>query len=256
MRLAIRLTGLAIEAITRIETRLLCAILIGGAGQLVAYAQVPDADHERPDVDFSGVYLGAPAIGPDEYPLTAEGERTLSVYDAFSASRADDCAPPRMPGMLLGTTVSAMEIIQEEGRMEIRSERGDAVRTIHMGGTTPPASEPHTNLGYSTGHWTGPALVIHTTHLSGGVLGRDSGYPISPEARVTERYWREAGENSLQLELVIDDPVNYSQPVTIRTRKIWSPDEQVRPWNCFSLGPQDTEEPPDIEELKRLLEDL
>ena len=246
----------AIGTNTRMEARLLCTILLGSAGHLAAYAQVPDADPGQPDVNFSGVYLGAPAIGPDEYPLTAEGERTLSAYDAFSASRADDCAPPRMPGMLLGTSVSAMEIIQEGDRMEIRSERGDAVRTIHMGDAAPPASAPHTHLGYSTGLWLGSVLVIDTTHLSGGVLSRDSGYPISPEAHVTERYWRENGEHSLRLELVIDDPVYYTQPVTISTRKIWSPEEQVRPWNCFSLGPQDSDEPPDIEALKRLLEDL
>ena len=69
-----------------------------------------------------------------------------------------------------------------------------------------------------------------------------------------ERYWREAGESNLQMELSIDDPVNYTGPVDLAREWIWSPDEQIVPWECISLGPRDTE--PDIDALRRLLRDL
>ena len=71
---------------------------------------------------------------------------------------------------------------------------------------------------------------------------------------MTERYWRNLGENDLQMELVVDDPVNYSEPVTLTRVFVWSAEEQVRPWECISLGPRFSE--PDIDELARMLEEL
>ena len=53
------------------------------------------------------------------------------------------------------------------------------------------------------------------------------------------------------MELVLNDPVNYTEPVTLSREWLWAPNEQVIPWNCVSLGPRDEE--PDIEALRRLL---
>ena len=135
----------------------------------------------------------------------------------------------------------------------MRLEHGGTVRSIHMDGATPPADQPHIELGYSMGHWAGDVLTIETTHLAGGVVFTSRGYPVSRDARITERYWREAGKN-LQMELLLDDPVNYMQPVKLGREWIWSPDEQIIPWNCISLGPRDSE--PDIDALRRLLREL
>ncbi len=83
-----------------------------------------------------------------------------------------------------------------------------------------------------------------------------SNYRTSERAsRFTERYWRNPGENDLQMELVIHDPVNYTQPVRFEREWIWTPDERVHPYNCFSLE-LDESEPVDIDELKRRLEQL
>jgi len=53
---------------------------------------------------------------------------------------------------------------------------------------------------------------------------------------------------------VVDDPVNYTEPVTLGRTWIWSADERVRAWNCISLGARGSE--PDIEELAQALEAL
>ena len=53
------------------------------------------------------------------------------------------------------------------------------------------------------------------------------------------------------MELVIEDPVNYTEPFQIGREWIWSPDEQAIPWNCVSLGDWDRE--PDFDELRRIL---
>ena len=237
----------------RTTIALLCATtLVGTANNSTARAQ---ARGEAPGTDFSGVYVGGPLTQPDTYPLSAEGIHRRNAYDAFTASREDDCAPPTMPGILLGGLIAGMQITLEDGRIEMRLERNDATRSIQITGVAPPSNQAHTNLGYSTGSWDGAVLTVETTHLLSSVLGRDSGYPLSEEARVVERYWREPGNDDLQMELVIDDPANYTQPVTISREWIWSPDEVVKPWSCFNLGPRESE-PPDIEELKRRLGEL
>ena len=133
------------------------------------------------------------------------------------------------------------------------SESGNTTRIIHMDGASPPAGQAYSENGYSTGRWEGTELRIETTHLLEGLV-TNRGYPMSREARVTERYWRNPGEKDLQLELVVDDPVNYTQTVILGREFVWSADEQIRPWECVSLGQRDTA--PDLDEVTRMLEEL
>ena len=216
-------------------------------------AQAPRSSGPNPD--FSGVYIGSQQlVEPDFYPLTPEGKSVQDVFDPFVVDswKSDDCEIERFPALLWAGTVSNMELVQQDGLIEIRYEHSGAVRSIHMDDTPPPNDE-HTPLGHSRGWWDGGALIVETTHAVGGVIHNDLGYPVSPQARFTERYRRDSGEN-LQLELVVDDPVNYTEPVTVQREWIWSPDEQLRPWNCVSLGPRDAE--PDIDEIRRRINEL
>ncbi len=240
---------------------LLSFVVLGSViSHLTASAQVPGKQSARSEVDFSGVYaagyVGLPiiVIEPDVYPFTTEAERAYNAYDPLVADpRQVDCSAETMPAILWST--NPMQIIQEDRRVVIRFEEDNATRSIPMDDTPPSADHPHTGLGYSVGHWVGEVLTIETTHMTGGIIANASGYPISREARITERYWREPGENDLQMELLIDDPVNYTEPLTLGRKWVWSPDEQVRPWECFSLGPRDSE-PTDIDGLVRMLEEL
>jgi len=227
--------------------------IIGVVSQLTAHAQAPATQAAEPDTDFSGIYAGASTIiEPDVYPFTVEGERAHDAYDPLIGDprQVDDCAPESMPAILWAGTLNTMRIYLEGDTIAIHLEHGGTVRSIHMDGSRPSPDQAHTELGYSMGHWMGGMLTVETTHLTGGVGFTSRGYPVSADARITERYWREAGKN-LHMELVIDDPVNYLQPVQLGREWIWSPDEQVLPWDCISLGPRDAE--PDIDELRRLL---
>lgn len=215
------------------------------------------AQAQSPQADFSGVYVsvyvGEPetVIVPDAYPFTAEGERAFRDFDpAVDDPRlGNDCAPRRMPALLW--SADPVEFKHEAGRTVIRFEALDTVRTVFMNGGPPPPGHPRTAHGYSVGRWEGDVLIVETTHMLGGVIVNDMGQPISPDARLTERYWREPGTNDLQVEVLVDDPVNYVEP--LRLRRVWvaAPNEEIRPWNCFSL-----EEEPDVDDLARMLEAL
>ena len=240
----------------------LFAVLVGVIGHTTANGQAPGTQPAGSVVNLSGVYVavyvGEPNIvfEPDVYPFTAQAERAYNAYDPAVGDPivGNDCAPERIPGILW--SADPMEIVHEDGRIVMRLERGDTVRSIPMDGAAPPADQPNTELGYSVAHWAGDVLTIETTHLLGGIIVNDMGQPISQEARITERYWREPGENNLQMELLVDDPVNYTEPLKLGRLWGWSPDERIRPWNCFSLQPPRDAEPVDVDELARMLEAL
>jgi len=242
----------------RMRASLFCGIVVGVIGHVTASAQGTRAAGAGQDfygVYVAPIYVAVPEVSqPDVFPFTAEGERAHDEYDVFSAApnQADDCAAESMPGVLWSG--DPMEILQEDGRLVFHYERRNTVRTIHMDGAPPPEDEPHTGLGFSVGRWEGDELWIETTHMRGGVIRANRPWPISPEGRVTERYWREPGGDTLHMELLVDDPLNYTATVTFGREWVFSPEDEVLPWECVSLGPRDSE--PDIDELARMLEEL
>jgi hypothetical protein len=241
----------------KIKVLLLASVVLGVIGEMAVRAQPPSAARAS-ESDFSGVYIGARTIGePADYAFTVAGQRAHAAYDPLVGDERQtrDCARESLPALLLADVVKTMQFVQEDGGVVMRFERDDAARTIHMDGARPSESQPHTELGYSLGRWLEGTLTIETTHLSGGFMFVDRGYPFSAEARVTERYTREPGQKDLRMELVIDDPDYYREPVRLEREWIWSPDEQVHPWNCVSLGPRGSE-PVDIDEIRRRLEQL
>ncbi len=241
---------------------LLCFVICGAIiSHQTAGAQVPGTQAAGSGADFSGVYSASVFVGvasvfePDVYPFTSDAQRAFDAYDplAEAANQTDDCTVETMPGLLWSN--NPMQIAQVDERIVMRFERGNTIRSIPVHGAAPSPDEPYSDLGYSVGHWEGAVLTIETTHMMGGVIRNNRGYPISPEARITERYWREPGDDDLQMELLVDDPANYTEILKLGRVWIWSPNEQVRPWECISLGPRDSE-PPDIDALARMLEEL
>ena len=230
-------------------------ILVGVTNHVAVNAQAPDAG-----IDFSGIY--APpvfvatiaVIEPDVYPFTAEGKRSFDAYDplVLSPNQADDCTPDLMPGILWSN--SPMQIGQESGQVAIRYERGNTIRSIPLEGPAASSDQTHTELGYSVGRWVGDVLTIETTHMTSDVVRNNRGYPISRGAQVTERYWREPGENNLHMELIVNDPTNYTDTFALRREWVWAPDEELQEYECINLGPRGDE--PDIDELVRMLEAL
>jgi len=257
-----RLTEQSIALRRRMRALTFFTVLVGVISHTTVHGQVSGTQPAGSEVDFSGVYVavfvGEPDIvfEPDVYPFTAQAERAYYAYDPAVADPrvGNDCAPERIPAILW--SADPMEIVHEDGRIVMRFEAGDTVRSISVDGTTPPADQPHTELGYSVARWVGDVLMIETTHLMGGIIVNDMGQPMSQDARISERYWREPGEVNLQMELLVDDPVNYTEP--LKLGRVWgrSPDEQVRPWNCFSLQTPRESEPLEVDELARMLEEL
>ncbi len=229
--------------------RIFAAAVVGSFAGSPVNAQMPD---------FFGRYVGVlEIVAPEAYFLTVEGQSAYDDYDPdYGDPRQwDDCEPEGIPAILLTPGVATVDLVQADGRIEMQFERDDAVRVIHMDGGEPPEGQPSSVLGYSRGRWDGDALIIETTHLEGGVVIAQTRYPMSRDAVVSERYWRDPGKNDLQMEVTVEDQANYRQPVVIHREWIWSPDAPKFPWNCVSLGPRHSDDL-DIDELRRMLEEL
>jgi hypothetical protein len=237
--------------------KLICfAIFISCIMHTTANSQADSSSN----LDFSGIYAPPVFVGtvpvsePDIYPFTTEGQQTFNAYDPLddSPSQTNDCSPDLMPGILWSN--SPMQLLQEKDRIIISYERGNTTRTILMDELSSYADQSYTDLGHSLGSWIDNVLTIKTIFLSSKTIRNNRGYPISPNAQVTERYWRALGENNLQMELIINDPINYTQPFKLSRAWIWAPHEELQEYECINLGPRD--ETPNIDELTRMLENL
>jgi hypothetical protein len=90
-------------------------------------------------------------------------------------------------------------------------------RRIWMDGRKPPAEQPLTSMGFSTGKWEGRTLVIETTMLLPGWLD-GSGYPMTggDGTRIVERWTPAADGLTMERIMTVTDKA-YTQPI-VRTR--------------------------------------
>ena len=223
--------------------------VMGGFFSSIVFSQPPD---------FFGRYVGVLTIEePTEYILTALGQNSYDNYDPnYGDPRQwDDCALEGIPPLLFTPGVATVDLLElDDGNIEMRYERDDAIRTVHMNLEGFSEDQSDSPLGYSHGYWIDNILTIETSSLAGGVVIAQKRYPISVDAHVTERYWREPGDNDLKMEVVVDDPVNYRKPIKIGRTWVWSPDAPLLPWDCVGLGQRHSEDL-DISELRRMLEE-
>jgi hypothetical protein len=105
-------------------------------------------------------------------------------------------------------------------------------RTVHMNGAPPPADTPHTDMGYSVGHWIGDSLIVETTHTIGGPMFNDH-KQSSPNARIIERFWLAPDGRNLLMDVTLDDPEYYTKPFLLNRQEwIYAPDRPLSDTEC------------------------
>jgi hypothetical protein len=163
------------------------------------------------------------------YPLTATARAALARFDPVADSPIANCAPKGMPTIM--EQPYPMEFVDEPGRILLRLEEYDTVRTIQMtaaAGTRPPVP---TLLGHSIGRWEGNSLVVTTTGSTWRHFNT-VGVPLSASASMVERFTPSADGSRLDYELTITDPTTFTKPVTLKKYWIWLPDTVLSPYEC------------------------
>jgi hypothetical protein len=185
--------------------------------------------------DFSGIWRsvagGLETIGPNVPSMTPAGMAKLR--ERISADRVENpalsndpqfkCNPQGFPRLWLDQEL--IENVHLEDRLLQISQWEQTVREIWMDGRKVPTPEDIAELGltfygYSVGRWERDTLIVDTVGLDGrNWIDDDYGYPISPEARIEERY-RRVGPDIISLQYTLYDPKYYTAP--------WVGD--IKPW--------------------------
>jgi len=87
-------------------------------------------------------------------------------------------------------------------------------RQIFIDGRSLPEDRNPTWNGYSTARWDGDTLVVTTAGFRDDTWIDTGGSPMSDVATMTERI-RRPNFGTLEIELTIDDPKNYTKPFTV-----------------------------------------
>ena len=216
----------------------------GTAGPAGGQAPIPCVNQwQRPDGcakpagtlkprDLSGVWMrtrGSANLGDVSALLTPAGRQ---VYDSYKPSFGPRAIPPALGNDPIGncdpmgltrnvfTEIAgrSFEFVPTSDRIMHFFEYAHQYRTIWLDGRRLPTDNPEPRwMGYSTAHWDGDTLVVDTNGIDERNWADMWGHPLSPKARVQERYRRTAFE-TLEVQMTITDPDYYTKPVASDTK--------------------------------------
>ena len=167
--------------------------------------------------------------GTDVWPLTPTGQAGRDAWDALTDDPALRCIPPGIPVAM--DNPYPIDFTEQGDDIIMRLEEWDGVRTIHLSPGASAADQPTSHMGFSVGRWDGNTLIVTTTDIRYPFFD-DVGTPQSPGATIVERFTLSDDESRLDWQATINDPVNFTEPVTLNGHWIWVPGEQIKPYEC------------------------
>jgi hypothetical protein len=195
------------------------------AGTVTQVTADPNVDYtvkaNHYDVDISGYWdnrykfqVTVDDFQPKPMPMTAA---TAAIYKArkYGDDHVLRCLPAGLP-RIFGSPYP-MQIVDAGTHYLMVFMQDNTPRRVWMDGRKPPAEQPLTSMGFSTGKWEGRTLVIETTMLLPGWLD-GSGYPLTggDGTRIVERWTPSADGLTMERIMTVTDK-GYTQPL-VRTR--------------------------------------
>ena len=139
------------------------------------------------------------------------------------------CLPPGMPRILL--LPFPIQIVQTRDEMLMIFEYDHFIRQIYTDGRAHTKDVDQTWMGDSVGRWDGNTLVIDTTGLNNKTWLDQVGHPHSSSLHVVERL-RRVDHSTLEDDITIDDPKDYTKPWTGKQTFILKPDWNLAEYVC------------------------
>lgn len=122
------------------------------------------------------------------------------------------CISPGGPRMHLLPTMK--KVVQTSALLVILDEYNTGYRQIFLDNRKLPDDPQPTWNGYSSGHWEGDALVVHSIGYRDDQWLDAAGSRLTNSAKVTETF-RRPNLGNLEIELTIDDSKAYTRPWTV-----------------------------------------
>jgi hypothetical protein len=162
--------------------------------------------------------------------LTETAQKAVASFDPVTQSVTSGCTPKGMP-LMMGQPFP-MEFVDRADAIVLRLEEYDAVRTIHMNGAAPPASQPSSLFGYSVGRWEGSdTLVVETDRLDSPWFN-SRGVPLGKSAHIVERFTVSGDGRRLSYTLTVTDPETFTEPARATRAWVANEGEQQLSFDC------------------------
>lgn len=200
-------------------------------------APIIEADVARARATADGIFRVWSTImsDPEQFPMF-KGGYPLSEAGRAGAARFNPrdnallrCGTKGQP--LIMITPLPIDFVQVGDTIELRIEEYDSLRVVHMNPDAV-APEEHTLMGFSRGHFEGRVLVVETDHIAAGYFDHE-GVPMSDQIRTVERFIPNEDYTRLDYELTTTDPVNFTEPFTLKRYFVWKPEMTVHPYECL-----------------------
>lgn len=210
----------------------------GAATYREGFTSAPTAPAAGSTPTLFRVWVSDPRVDPDTRPgflsrvqvsLTPAAQQAVAAFDPVTQSAAAGCNPKGMP-LLMGQPFP-IEFVKQGDVILLRLEEYDAVRTIHTAAAPPPASLPHSVLGYSVGRWERNTLVVETDRIDTPYFN-SAGVPLSRAAHTLERFTVSDDGRRLSYTLSVTDPETFTEPVRANRAWLARDGEQLLPFDC------------------------
>ncbi len=156
---------------------------------------------------------------PAAAKLMQERHAVLSIDDPHVRCLPDN--PPRS-----WTLPHMTKIIQTPRQLALLYEVNAMYRQIFLDNRPFPEDPTPSWTGYSVGHWDGDTLVVETRGFRDGLWADTWGSPMSDATKMTEKF-RRRNFGSMDIELTIDDPKNYTKAFTVTLNESLEPDTEL-----------------------------
>jgi len=119
-----------------------------------------------------------------------------------------------------------LKFSQTQDLVLMLNEYNGIYRQVFTDGRALPVAPNPSWQGYSTGTWSGDALVIDTVGFRDDLWIDWDGSVITEAARLQERV-RRPDFGHLEIEVTVDDPKAYTKPWTVTLRQQFAPDTEL-----------------------------
>jgi hypothetical protein len=140
----------------------------------------------------------------------------ISNFDSYETmSQWDRCITREPTPMFPGVYNNSYQIVQVPGYVLIVAEMVHDARIIPLGRSEHADPRVRSWGGDSLGHWEGKTLVVETSNFNDrGWIATSPGVrgvPVSEQLRTVERF-TPIDHDTMQYEITIEDPANYTAP--------------------------------------------
>jgi hypothetical protein len=179
----------------------------GGIGQSLSLSDIGGKNRgKEPDIPYQPWALTKTM---SEKPSTG----VSSQFDQTTDPQVIYCEPPGVPHIYLWPIKT--KFIQTPEAVYILHELGPFFRVVWLNSKHPPDVDPQW-WGHSIGWYeNGDTLVVDTVGFNGKQWLDQVGHPQTEQLHLTERYKR-VDQNTLELDMTIDDPGAYTKPWNAR----------------------------------------